>query len=191
MRKTCLDLVYELARSDDRIFFVGSDLGFGTMKQFKEEMPDRFFMEGVSEANVIGMAAGLALEGKIPYVNTIATFLTRRCFEQIVLDLCLHNLNVSNLIYCGAANLQYSDDAAANWANTPANVANSVCAAPAMVSGFPEGEAFIVGCSATPWVHLSVDFGNSWTDKSGNLSTWLGVGDTIMQIIPVQEGFIT
>src|SRR3989338_8278927 len=40
------------------------------------------------------MAAGLALEGKIPYVNTIATFLTRRCFEQIVLDLCLHNANV-------------------------------------------------------------------------------------------------
>jgi transketolase len=51
-------------------------------------------MEGVSEANIIGMAAGLALEGKIPYVNTIATFITRRCFEQIVLDLCLHNVNV-------------------------------------------------------------------------------------------------
>lgn len=94
MRKTCLDMVYQLAKKDDRIFFIGSDLGFGVLKQFKEEMPDRFFMEGVSEANVIGMAAGLALEGKIPYVNTIATFLTRRCFEQIVLDVCLHNLNV-------------------------------------------------------------------------------------------------
>ena len=94
MRKTCLDMVYQLAKNDDRIFFIGSDLGFGTLKQFKEEMPDRFFMEGVSEANVIGMAVGLALEGKIPYVNTIATFLTRRCFEQIVLDVCLHNANV-------------------------------------------------------------------------------------------------
>jgi transketolase len=51
-------------------------------------------MEGVSEANVIGMAAGLAMEGKIVYVNTIATFITRRCFEQVVLDVCLHNLNV-------------------------------------------------------------------------------------------------
>jgi transketolase len=57
-------------------------------------MPDRFLMEGVSEANVVGMAAGLALEGKIVYVNTIATFLTRRCFEQVALDLCLHNTNV-------------------------------------------------------------------------------------------------
>jgi transketolase len=51
-------------------------------------------MEGVSEANLVGMAAGLALEGKIVYVNTIATFLTRRCFEQNVLDLGLHNANV-------------------------------------------------------------------------------------------------
>jgi transketolase len=94
MRKTCLDMVYELARRDDRIFFVGSDLGVGTLKQFKAEMPERFLMEGVSEANVVGLAAGLALEGKIVYVNTIATFLTRRCFEQVALDLCLHKANV-------------------------------------------------------------------------------------------------
>ena len=94
MRKTCLDMVYELAKRDDRIFFLGSDLGFGTLKDFREEIPDRFLMEGVSEANIIGMAAGLAMEGKIPYVNTIATFITRRCFEQIALDLCLHNLDV-------------------------------------------------------------------------------------------------
>lgn len=94
MRTTCLDLVYELARKDQRIFFIGSDLGVGTLKKFKNEMPERFFMEGISEAHVIGMAAGLALEGKIVYVNTIATFITRRCFEQVVLDLCLHNVNV-------------------------------------------------------------------------------------------------
>ena len=94
MRKKCLDQVYEQAKKDTRIFFIGSDLGFGTLDQFKKEMPDRFFMEGVSEASIIGMAAGLALEGKIVYVNTIATFITRRCYEQVVLDLGLHNANV-------------------------------------------------------------------------------------------------
>jgi transketolase len=87
-------MVYELARHDERIFFIGSDLGVGTLNPFKANMPERFFMEGISEANLVGMAAGMALEGKIVYVNTIATFLTRRCFEQIVLDLCLHNLPV-------------------------------------------------------------------------------------------------
>ena len=94
MRKTCLDMVCELARKDPRIFFVGSDLGEGTLDEFKRDMPDRFLMEGISEANVVGLAAGLALEGRIVYVNTIATFLTRRCFEQIVIDLCLHDVRV-------------------------------------------------------------------------------------------------
>lgn len=94
MRQVCLDLVYQLAKADPRIFFIGSDLGTGTLDAFKHEMPDRFLMEGISEANIIGVAAGLAMEGKIPYVNTIATFLTRRCFEQIVVDLCLHNARV-------------------------------------------------------------------------------------------------
>jgi len=94
MRTTCLDMVYELAKKDERIFFIGSDLGIGVLADFKTEMPDRFFMEGISEAHVVGMAAGLAMEGKIPYINTIAPFLTRRCFEQVVLDVCLHNVNV-------------------------------------------------------------------------------------------------
>ncbi len=94
MRKTSLDCVYELARRDPRVVFIGSDLGAGTLDEFKAEMPDRFFMEGVTEQNIIGMAAGLAMEGFIPYVNTIATFITRRCFEQVAVDLCLHNLPV-------------------------------------------------------------------------------------------------
>jgi transketolase len=94
MRKRALQMVYELAKRDPRVLFIGSDLGVGTLDEFRREFPERFFMEGVSEAAIIGMAAGLALEGKIPYVNTIATFLTRRCFEQVVLDLCLHNVDV-------------------------------------------------------------------------------------------------
>ena len=94
MRNTSLKKVYELAKKDNRIVFIGSDLGPGVLDEFKNEMPDRFFMEGVSEQHIIGMAAGMAMEGFIPYINTIATFLTRRCFEQVALDLCLHNLPV-------------------------------------------------------------------------------------------------
>ena len=94
MRKTSLDCVYELAKSDERVVFVGSDLGPGVLDEFKNEFPDRFFMEGIAEQHAVGMAAGLAMEGFVPYVNTIATFLTRRCFEQNVLDLGLHNTNV-------------------------------------------------------------------------------------------------
>uniref|UniRef100_UPI004047F80E transketolase family protein n=1 Tax=Limnohabitans sp. TaxID=1907725 RepID=UPI004047F80E len=94
MRKRCLDSVYNLAKQDDRVLFVGSDLGPDVLIEMKEKMPERFFMEGVSEQHIIGMAAGLAMEGFIPYVNTIATFITRRCYEQVALDLCLHDLPV-------------------------------------------------------------------------------------------------
>jgi transketolase len=94
MRKTSLDCVYELAKKDKRIIFVGSDLGPGVLDDFKKNIPDRFFMEGVAEQYIIGMSAGLAKEGFIPYVNTISTFITRRCYEQVAIDLCLHNLPV-------------------------------------------------------------------------------------------------
>lgn len=94
MRKRCLNTIYELAKQDPRVVFIGSDLGPGTLDQFREEMPERFFMEGVSEQHIIGMAAGLCMDGYIPFVNTIATFLTRRCYEQIAIDLCMHNLPV-------------------------------------------------------------------------------------------------
>ena len=94
MRKKALDSVYELAKVDDRVIFLGSDLGPDVLINMKKEIPDRFFMEGVSEQHIIGMAAGLAMEGFIPYVNTIATFITRRCYEQVALDLCLQDLPV-------------------------------------------------------------------------------------------------
>ncbi len=94
MRKTCLDEVYKLAKRDKRVVFIGSDLTSGTLDEFKKEMPDRFYMEGVSEANIVGIAAGFAMNGDIPYVNTIATFITRRCFEQVVDDVAVHDLPV-------------------------------------------------------------------------------------------------
>lgn len=94
MRETCLTMVHELARRDPRVVFIGSDLGAGVLDGMRREMPERFFMEGICEANIIGMAAGLAMDGYIPYVNTIATFLTRRCYEQIAVDICLHRLPV-------------------------------------------------------------------------------------------------
>lgn len=94
MRNTSLKSVYQLALQDPRVVYIGSDLGAGVLDEMKQNIPDRFYMEGVSEQHIIGMSAGMAMEGYIPYVNTIATFLTRRCFEQVAIDLCLHDLPV-------------------------------------------------------------------------------------------------
>src|SRR5256885_5627314 len=94
MRNACLDKVHDLAKRDGRVVFIGSDLSPGLLGDMKREMPARYYMEGISEQNVVGMAAGFAMEGYIPYVNTIATFITRRCYEQVAVDLCLHDLPV-------------------------------------------------------------------------------------------------
>jgi transketolase len=92
-----------MARRDDRIVFIGSDITKQNLEKFSAEFPKRFFMEGIYEAHIIGMSAGLAFNGKIPYINTIATFLTRRCYEQILIDLALHNLPVRLLGSGGGA----------------------------------------------------------------------------------------
>jgi transketolase len=94
VRKAALLSVYDLAKRDPRVVFIGSDITKQNLEKFSAEFADRFFMEGIYEAHIIGMAAGLAFNGKIPYINTIATFLTRRCYEQILIDLGLHQLPV-------------------------------------------------------------------------------------------------
>ena len=103
MRKKSLSTIYNIAKKNKKIIFIGSDLGAGLLDEMKEELPKQFLMEGVSEQSIIGLSAGLALEGFIPFVNTIATFLTRRCFEQIAIDLCLHNLPVKLIANGGGA----------------------------------------------------------------------------------------
>lgn len=117
MRKACLNEIYKLARQDKRVLFFGSDIAAGTLAQFQKEMPERYFMEGVSEANIIGVMSGLAMNGKIPYLNTIAVFLTRRCYEQILLDAAMHNLKIriigsgGGLVYAplGSTHLAFED----------------------------------------------------------------------------------
>ena len=70
MRKTSLNCINELAKQDDRVLFIGSDLGPGVLEDMKQASPERFFMEGVSEQHIIGMSAGLAMEGFSPSSNT-------------------------------------------------------------------------------------------------------------------------
>lgn len=103
MRKVAINSIHALARRDPRVIFIGSDLGPGVLEEMRLEMPERFFMEGVTEQAIIGIAAGLAMSGYMPYINTIATFLTRRCFEQLAVDVCMHHLPVRLIASGGGA----------------------------------------------------------------------------------------
>lgn len=94
MRTAFINKLIELARKDKNIYLLTADLGYSVFEGFAEEFPDRFINVGISEANMIGVAAGLAMKGKIVYVYSIIPFLVMRCCEQIKLDVCYQNLNV-------------------------------------------------------------------------------------------------
>ena len=70
------------------------DLGFKIFDEFRQRFPAQFINAGIAESNMMGVAAGLSFEGKIPFVYSIATFLTMRPFEHIRNDICFHHTNV-------------------------------------------------------------------------------------------------
>jgi transketolase len=101
MRNSFVNTLTELALKDDRIFLLSADMGYSVFESFKERFPDRFLNTGIAEQNTIGIAAGLAMSGKIVYVYSIIPFVTMRCFEQVRLDLAYNNTNVK-LVGVGA-----------------------------------------------------------------------------------------
>ncbi|MDZ4858511.1 MAG: transketolase C-terminal domain-containing protein [Candidatus Hydrogenedentes bacterium] len=88
MRDAFFRTLVELASEDERVIFITGDLGFKLVNEFATRFPTRFFNAGVAEANMVSVAAGLALSGKIPFVYSIVPFITARCVEQIRNDLC-------------------------------------------------------------------------------------------------------
>jgi transketolase len=84
-----------LARHRPDIICLGADLTRQTETDlFRDELPDRFINIGVAEANMIGIAGGLARAGHVVFVNTFGVFCTRRCFDQIAISIAYPALNV-------------------------------------------------------------------------------------------------
>ena len=81
-------VLVEMAERNPDLVVVAQDMG--PLSPFSEQFPDRFFDVGISEANLIGVAAGLAHGGKLPFVIAMAPFVTMRSFEQIRDD-CSYN----------------------------------------------------------------------------------------------------
>lgn len=85
----------EAGRRNSKVVALTADLkGSVKMDAFADENPDRFFDVGIAEANMIGMAAGLAIDGFIPFVGTFANFATARVYDQIRQSVCYSKTNV-------------------------------------------------------------------------------------------------
>jgi len=82
------------AEQDESVHLVVGDIGYGVVEEFARKFPGRFLNAGVAEQNMTGLAAGMALSGKIVFTYSIANFPILRCLEQIRNDICYHNANV-------------------------------------------------------------------------------------------------
>src|SRR5467141_4985833 len=95
MRDALADALLELGAKDPRIVVLGADTSVSIKTSlFGDRYPERFFNVGIAEANMMGIAAGLALAGKIPFVTTYAAFVPGKYLDQIRKAIDYHNLNV-------------------------------------------------------------------------------------------------
>lgn len=94
MRDQFIKTLTELAEKDPKIFLITGDLGFGVLTDFAKRFPNQFLNIGIAEQNMAGVAAGIALEGRIVYIYSIGNFPSLRCLEQIRNDACYHDADV-------------------------------------------------------------------------------------------------
>ena len=99
MRRSFGKIITELADRDEKIYVIVGDIGYRVFDEFRQKHPDRFINIGICEQSMIGVSAGMALEGLNPWVYTITPFLIERPFEQIKLDIDQQNVNVKLVGY--------------------------------------------------------------------------------------------
>jgi transketolase len=94
MRTAFIEALCETAERDPRVWLVCGDLGYSVLEPFARRFPSRYVNAGVAEQNMTGVAAGLALAGKVVFTYSIANFPVMRCLEQVRNDVCYHDLPV-------------------------------------------------------------------------------------------------
>jgi transketolase len=101
MRKQFRDTVLDLAAADERVVLVFGDISVFLFDPFVRRFPTRFYNLGICENTLVSVAAGLASQGFIPFVHTIAPFITERCLEQIKDDVGYNGFPI-HIVSCGA-----------------------------------------------------------------------------------------
>lgn len=97
MRDAFFEELYPIFKKDPRCVLITADNGAPTLDRFAQEMPKQYYNVGIAEQQMMGMACGMAFEGRKVYTYAIAPFVTIRCYEQDKLDMCAMNLPIVNL----------------------------------------------------------------------------------------------
>lgn len=202
MRNAFAQEITKLAADSDKIVLLSGDIGNRLFDKYKETAPDRFYNCGVAEANMIGMAAGLAMNGLRPICYTIAPFITYRCMEQIRIDLCYHEQPVlivgtgSGLAYASLGTTHHSCEEMGMLRLLPTMTvmapadANEVRAL-LKASLKLKGPAYMrIGKKNEPVIHDSVpdlEIGKSISMKEGADVCLLNTGTTLPRVLEAAE----
>jgi transketolase len=202
MRTAFIETLFELAQQDERIMLVVGDLGFGVVTRFMQELPQQFVNVGVAEQNMTGLAAGLALSGKIVFTYSIANFPVLRCLEQIRNDICYHNANVriapvgGGMAY-GALGISHhaTEDLAIMRALpnivvlAPGDPVETRLAVKALVAH--QGPAYLrLGRAGEPTIHTTepcFQMGKALTVRQGSDMTFISTGGQLYDTIKAAE----
>ncbi|MGQ9524961.1 MAG: transketolase family protein [Armatimonadota bacterium] len=202
MRSAFAETLLEMARNDSRIMLVVGDLGFGVVTRFMEELPNQFVNAGVAEQNMTGLAAGLALSGRIVFTYSIANFPTLRCLEQIRNDVCYHNADVKVVAVGGG--LAYGALGPSHHATEDIAVMRCLPNMRVLVPGDPHEARWAVktavehsgpfylriGRDNEPLVHLAdpaIEFGKAVSVREGNDVTLIAVGSVLHNTVKAAE----
>src|SRR3989344_9693914 len=124
MRYAFIKTLTQEAAKNSRIMLLTGDLGFTVFEDFCDRFPKQFINVGVAEQNMMGVAAGLALTGKIVFAYSIATFASMRPFEQIRNDIASHNASV--IVVGTGAGLSYGHDSITHHAVEDINLMRGI-----------------------------------------------------------------
>ena len=113
-RDAFFEELYKVARKDKRVVLLAADMGAPALDRWREDMPDQIMNVGIAEANMVAVAAGMALDGKRPFCYGIIPFVTLRCYEAIKVNICMWNLPVT-IVGVGAG-LSYSEAGPTHYA---------------------------------------------------------------------------
>lgn len=98
MRDAFLDELYEIARKDRRVILISNDFGAPSLDKYRADIASQFVHIGIAEQNMVNVATGLAMAGKIVYMYSIAPFLPLRCYEQIRVHMALRHPHITGVI---------------------------------------------------------------------------------------------
>ncbi len=202
MRTAFFDTLLELALEDPRITLMVGDLGFAVTNAFRERLPQQFINAGVAEQNMTGMAAGMALSGKIVFTYSIANFPVLRPLEQVRNDVCYHNAPV--IMTAVGGGLSYGSLGATHHATEDIAIMRALPNVVVTAPGDPvetrllvhalvkhEGPAYLrIGRANEPVVHTSEPpfaLGKAITVRQGNDITLISTGGQLYDTVQAAD----